>query len=451
MTDIFWVSLLLTVIASLLLPKWILLIFCVPLLMVVSFNNILPPLISIGDAHVQIFDSILIVVVIRVAGPILLRKQQLRLYPQYSSIAIFLCVLLAATILSYYRFGEEVFISEIISYLRLLTQIAVFFLFPYSIRTTGESLLARKTFYYVGYAIALTVYLSLIFFGFGTILGEVQTSEGINRYFGFIGDQVGFIILFFIFNKLIDRSWIGALFFAGALLATGTRGAFVALVVGVVIMLLEMRSELLLSKKKLGILLMGLAMFASVMVLQDFGGSRSRFVGHHLEAGLTQRLLTMKLAGLMFIDNIITGVGYTGFRHLALDYGARNEFGGLGYYFSENFIATAGNQFLQAATDGGILGLISFGYMVIVFLRTLKKVAMNTVNENRSMFFAGYVWLLSLLIGNLTAAWLLPSSMISYLLWIVLGFALLSDKPFPIPNRYPVVLGLRSNLIRTQA
>jgi O-antigen ligase len=254
----------------------------------------------------------------------------------------------------------------------------------------------------------------------------------------------------FIFKKIIDRSWIGAVFFAGALLATGTRGAFVTLVVGVVVVLLEMRTELLLSKKKMGFLLMVLGMFVSVMVLQDFGGSRSRFLGYHLEAGLTQRLLTIKLAGLMFIDNIITGVGYTGFRHLALDYGAWNEFSSR-LYFSQNYIATAGNQFLQAATDGGILGLISFGYMVIVLLRTLKKAARNTVNENRNIFFAGYVWLLSLLIGNLTAAWLLPSSLISYVLWIILGFALLSEKKLPIPNRYSVVSGLHSKLVRTQA
>jgi len=158
----------------------------------------------------------------------------------------------------------------------------------------------------------------------------------------------------------------------------------------------------------------------------------------------------MKLAGLMFIDNIITGVGYTGFRHFALDYGAWNEFSSV-LYFSRNFIATAGNQFLQVATDGGILGLISFGYMVIVLLRTLKKAARNTVNEYRNIFFAGYVWLLSLLLGNLTATWLLPSSLISYFLWIILGFTLLSEKKFPIPNRYSVFLGLHSKLVRTQA
>ena len=450
MTDIFWISLLLTVIASLLLPKWILLIFCIPFFMVVSFNDILPPLFSIGDANIQIFDSILIMVIIKVAGPILLRKQRLRLYPEYLSVAIFLCVLLAATIASYYRFGEEVFTSEIISFLRFLSQIAVFFLLPFSIRTTKELLLARKIFDYVGYAIALTVYLSLIFFGFGTILGEVQTSEGISRYFGFIGDQVGFIILFFIFNKLIHRDWIGVVLFLGALLATGTRGAIVALAVGLIIIALQMRNELALPKKKVAILLMALAIFVSLLVMLDFGGSRNRFLWYHLEAGLSQRLVTMKLAGLMFIDNIITGVGYTGFRHFALDYGAWNEFSSV-LYFSRNFIATAGNQFLQVATDGGILGLISFGYMVIVLLRTLKKAARNTVNEYRNIFFAGYVWLLSLLLGNLTATWLLPSSLISYFLWIILGFTLLSEKKFPIPNRYSVFLGLHSKLVRTQA
>jgi len=449
MTDITWISFLLIVIASLLLPKWLLLIFFVPLFMVTSFNNILPPLFSIGDADIQTFDPILIAVAIRVAGPILLRKQQLHFYPQYPSVAIFLCVLLGATIASYFRFGEEIFISEIISYIRLLTQISVFFLFPYSIRTTEELLLARKMFDYVGYAVASTVYLSFVVFGIGMELGEVQSSEEIVRYFGFIGDQVGFIILFFIFKKIIDRSWIGTVFLAGALFATGTRGAFVALSVGLVIILVQMRSQLSLSRRKMGILIMVLTIFVSIMVVQDFGGSRSRFLGYHLETGLTQRLVTMKLAGVMFIDNIIAGVGYTGFRHLALDYGAWHEFSSL-LYFSPKFIATAGNQFLQAATDAGILGLVSFGYMSIVFLRTLKKAAKTTVKQTQNDMSAGYVWLLSLLFGNLTAAWLLPSSLISYFLWIILGFAVLSEKNLPIANRNSVALGLHSKSVRTQ-
>ncbi len=438
-----FVSLLLVFGISLLLPEWLLLIFCIPFFMVLSFNDILPPLLSIGDANIQIFDSILIMVVIRVAGPILLRKQRLRAYPQYLSVAIFLCVLLAATIASYYRFGEEVFTSEIISFLRFLTQIAVFFLLPYSIRTTKELLLAQKIFHYVGYAIALTVYLSLIFFGFGTILGEIQTSEGISRYFGFIGDQVGFIILFFIFYKLIDRDWTGVVFFAGALLATGTRGAFVALAVGMIIIVLQMRSELSLPKKKLAILLMVLVIFVSILVMWDFGGSRSRFAGYHFEAGLTQRLITFELGARMFIDNIISGVGYTGFRHFALDYGAWEIFA-TQLYYSPNFIATAGNQFLQTATDAGILGLISFGYMSILFLRTLKKAAMKTVNQVHNLLVAGYVWLLSLLIGNLTAAWLLPGSLISYFLWIILGFALLNEKNLPASNWNSIDLGSHS-------
>jgi O-antigen ligase len=138
-------------------------------------------------------------------------------------------------------------------------------------------------------------------------------------------------------------------------------------------------------------------------------------------------LITIELGVRVFLDNILAGVGYTGFRHIALDYGAWEMFAAQLYY-SPNFIATAGNQFVQAATDGGILGLMSFGYMSIVFLRSLKKAARKTANQTHNFLLAGYVWLFSLLIGNLTAVWLLPSSLISYFLWIVLGFALLSKQ-----------------------
>jgi hypothetical protein len=40
----------------------------------------------------------------------------------------------------------------------------------------------------------------------------------------------------------------------------------------------------------------------------------------------------------------------------------------------------------------------------------------------------GYVWLFAMVIGAQTAAWLLPGSLIGYLLWLILGVALAARR-----------------------
>jgi O-antigen ligase len=152
---------------------------------------------------------------------------------------------------------------------------------------------------------------------------------------------------------------------------------------------------------------------------------RTRFLEKEiLESGVTQRWLTASIALRVFVDNIFTGVGFTGFRYIALDYGAvemmSKELGS----FAPNFIATAGNQYLQVATDGGIIALVIFIWMLVVFGLNLRRAELCTFGEQRASFAAGYLWLLSLAIGNQSAAWMLPGSLISYFLWILLGLSI---------------------------
>jgi hypothetical protein len=409
-------------IISLLLPKWALLVYCVPILMIFSFMEMIPPILSLLEADIEIFDYILFIIGIRIAGPILLGKQKITLNPILLPAFIFLSVLLGATIIAYYRFGEEIFISEVIAFLRMVTQIITFLFFIRSIRTEKELALTHKSLEYIGYIIAFTIYINFILYPLGLNLGEVMSSDGITRYFGPIGDQVSFILIFFIVKKLIDRKWISAAAFAGALLATGTRAAVIPLGIGIGMMAFKMRKEVKLTAKQVTILIIVCIILSSFTIIYDVGGLKSRLSGSQLELGLKQRILTTELALDVFLDNFLTGVGFTGFRFLSLDYGAWAVFT-KNLYFSPNFVATAGNQFLQAATDGGILGLVSFVWLSVVIVKVLKKAIIYSQGESYSHSLASYIWFLSLLVGNLTNAWLLPGSLISYFLWIILGFA----------------------------
>jgi O-antigen ligase len=148
-----------------------------------------------------------------------------------------------------------------------------------------------------------------------------------------------------------------------------------------------------------------------------------RFLDHNnVDSGLTQRFSTVTLAVQVFMDNFLLGVGFSGFRFAAIDYGAENLFfRNLSY--SPLFVASTGNQYLQVATDAGVVGLAAFLWMMRDFLRTLKRAEARVVGPLQEQTKAGYLWLLSLAIGNQSAAWLLPGSLISYLVWVSLGLA----------------------------
>jgi hypothetical protein len=171
--------------------------------------------------------------------------------------------------------------------------------------------------------------------------------------------------------------------------------------------------------------LLGICIVLGILLLFDTGGMRSRLLNKELfRIGINQRLFTISLAFRVFLDNPLLGVGFTGFKYIALDYGAIEEavekLGG----FVPNYIATASNQFLQVATDGGVIGLGAFIWIIFVISRSLRQAMENAPINQRPIFAAGYLWLWSLVIGNQTAAWILPGSLISYLLWLLLGLTI---------------------------
>lgn len=416
------------ILVLLILPNWLLLV-TIPLLMVLSMTSTIPPLISIGDVDIQIYDIVLIMMGFKVVTN-LLYKRQIPNHPVYSAIVVWLVILFLTTLTAFYRFGKEIFIAEIIALLRLIAQISILFLIPQLIQTSNQINIVRKSLEYMGYACAIIIYLNVILLPKGFVLGEVQATKEIIRYFGPLGDQVGFIILFFIYSQLISCNFLKTLFFWGAIVATGTVGILIAFGVGLIVLVIHtQKGGWRINKHRFLLLLIVIFIMSGILFWIDFGGLKSRLTGGSLfNFTIVTRQLTMGLATRVFLDNPFIGVGYTGFRFVALDYGAKEAFfekiGG----FSPSYIATAYNQYLQLATDGGILALASFLWMALAFLKTLKSSLNHVTGEIQNFLQTGYIWLLSLLIGAQSACWLLPGSLISYLLWIILGLALVAGR-----------------------
>ncbi len=419
-----WINLLVPVIVALLLPRWMLLIWGIPILMFLSFSNLVPPLFSVADVDIYSFDIVLCVVALRTCMAIGLGSRPLYFHNVYRIIAIYLSVLLAATFWALFRFGEEIFIGEIKPFLRMLAQMSVVFWMAEEVRWHRRVARVERSLRYLGYVIAASIYLNTLLIPSGMRFGEVQVSKEIVRYFGPLGDQVGFILIYFIYRELVNNNLLGATVLEGALTLTGTRGALIALAVGFGVLTLSRRWLFVRNYTRMMCSLFVFSVTLGILVSLDLGGIRSRFLkADMLEAGVGQRMFTMGTAVHVFADNMITGVGYTGFRFVALYYDAeRIAMERLGS-FSPNFIATAGNQYLQVATDAGVFALVFFVLMVVVFARTLRWAVVHSYGEERACFAASYLYLLSLALGNWSAVWVLPGSFISYLVWVLVGLA----------------------------
>jgi O-antigen ligase len=92
------------------------------------------------------------------------------------------------------------------------------------------------------------------------------------------------------------------------------------------------------------------------------------------------------------------------------------------HHYSPNFIANASNQILQTATDGGVIAVVAFVTFVVAAIGVFRMAAKEDT-DRRQFFVAGLVWLMALVVGNQTAAWLLPGGLISHILYVMIGLA----------------------------
>jgi hypothetical protein len=403
----------------LLLPNWLLLVWGIPFL---QFDR--TSLLSIGGADIRAYDIVMSVIALKVACFLMLSRHRLHSY-MYAPICAFLTVLLVATLLSYSRFGYDVFKGEIVAFTRFLCQFIIFALMAHSILTTRQLELADNCIYFFGLALAASVYIGLILFTVGIQFGETSIDEygNIRRFFGPLGDQVSYLLPLFLYRELIKRRIMVALFFGMAILLTGTRGALIISIIGLAFIYKSFfrnryiwkGSYTVVSSIVVGIMVVALSL--------NVGGMWARFMDREvLGSGFRLRGTSAVLATEMFLDNILTGVGFSGFKFMVSDYSRETIFSP-SLEYSPNFEATPANQYLQVATDAGILGLILFLWMIRRCLGVLRLAQKFVPVELKQSFEASYIWMWSLLIGAQGVVWMLPDMTMSYILWMILGMA----------------------------
>lgn len=412
---------------ALALPVQSLLLFAIlPLTLLSDGFQVLPPLLEIGEAQVRASDGLLIAVGGKVLLLVLAKRRRLQWHAAYGPLLTYLGILFVAIWVAYLRFGQAIFEAEMTAFARMLASVVVLALLVVGMGPRQPTI-SLKLLDALGYVIALSVGINLVSGALGLELGEVQTGEGMTRTFGPIGDQVGFMLSYFAFAKILERKLLAASFFALCIYATGTRGALAVLIVGLGFMVWKLREEIGLTRGKLVASALVLAVFLGLLVVQDVGGLRLRYSPEQLRFTLEERLMAARVALQVFRESPLLGIGFTGFRYLAWDYVEGDRLARI-LATQRSPMSTAENQYLQVLADGGLLALAAFVWMMAVFLKTFRAAASAEDARVRTQAQAGYIWLLALLVGNQTAAWLIPSSLIATQLWLVLGLAIIAQQ-----------------------
>jgi O-antigen ligase len=264
------------------------------------------------------------------------------------------------------------------------------------------------------------------------------------RYFGFVGDQVAWLLSFLAIYYFVRGKLIFFALCLMVLFATLSRGALVVVGIGVAFHLLfspmvDTRSFVM----RFGALLIGAAGF---FLFQDtIGAFMERFYG--LDLLENDRTRTIAFTLRVFDLSPIFGSGYN-----AHTYFFRPIAPAVNY--AQVLWATPVSTWAQILADGGIVTFIPFFmwalHCVWTAFRTLR-VARGDPEARALMGLAA--WFVAYVPFNHTAAWLLPSSLLSPLVFVVAGVVmgrsvafLHSASPMRVPYRAQPVAVARSGL-----
>jgi O-antigen ligase len=382
---------------------------------------------TVGPMDVAAIDIAVIILLGKLLVDIA-RRRTIAADPRlYAMLAIFLGVNLFATLVAGVKFGESHLLECATAWARLVASMMLVPITAQAIRTLPQ---ARRCLWILLGTLGVLAAIQFVnFFGasHGLVIGEVQGLErGEVRYFGPVGDSVGFVLLLGYLLALCFGSLAGAAAFLGAILLTAGFGAIFATVLGSVFFLLTARdapafgAALRRRVWLLPILLVGVPVVGVLYARPFMGPLLDRVATGEYESSGEQRLDSGRAAVAMILDNPLFGVGYMGYQQSLERYGG-NQFFDLSN--PDGGTANANNQVLQTLTDSGLPGLVVFVGLVFCVGRSFRNIAARRDEPFFSAFYRGALfWLLALVFGNLSAVWLLPS-FAEIVLWILLGIS----------------------------
>jgi O-antigen ligase len=138
-----------------------------------------------------------------------------------------------------------------------------------------------------------------------------------------------------------------------------------------------------------------------------------------------QRLFTLGLALDVLKSNILFGIGFLRFSEVVSEGGASMLFDAvkISGQFAESYVANASNQYLQSGLDAGIAGVVALVLLLVRSATTCLAEAREDDGVLAPFLMAGFAWIVGLALGNQSAVWILPGSLLFCVFCVVLGLA----------------------------
>jgi len=272
-------------------------------------------------------------------------------------------------------------------------------------------------------AISASVYLCVALHFAGVPFGEfLQFRDGSFRAFGPLGDQVSFVIILPALVALAEARPAAFAIHFGALLLTATRGALLALVAGVVAFLVVMVARKMRGTRQTrgrgaawGLFSIGVA--ALIMASPVATSIRDRITMSPTNQEYSFRWTAITSGLNLVAEHPLLGVGFNGFgdrrRAVAEDW--------LATAASEAGLARTANQYVQTATDGGLLAVLALLLFVGLTLRNAWR-AIGWREANAELV-GTQLWLIGVLIGNQGAPWLLSDAVSGFFMFAAAAMA----------------------------
>jgi hypothetical protein len=242
----------------------------------------------------------------------------------------------------------------------------------------------------------------------GIPFGEVIDAGTTFRAFGPLGDQVGFVVVLPALTSLVARRPLRFGFHLSAVLLTGTRGALLCLLVGVIgLFVLRVGTSRGRRWQLAAVVVVGILLWFMPM-----------------SAALKERFLQPSMRRQAFETGIevvrkspVIGVGFNG---LDSNRSAVVEDWTIPVQ-AANGLSRASNQYIQTAVDGGLVALSALLLFVALGIRNARRVIRWPAASPELL--GSQLWLISVFLGNQASLWLLPETACGFFVFAVAGLA----------------------------
>gem|GEM_PF-6658258 len=263
-----------------------------------------------------------------------------------------------------------------------------------------------------------SVLVCAIGYQFGFEFGEVLELSSIpTRYFGPIGDQIGFVSALGVFLALSRARWTLSLLHLLAVILTGTRGLLPVLGLGILAYGYFLTLGNVGSRTRSALRLTGVLLLVAGVLFSPVGEIVTERITDRalLESGVSTRGGAMLLATEIVWDHPWFGVGYSGFKEQAILRGAHLAF----VTFNSIYISNAQNPYLDAAVSGGFVGLAIYLLVLLIAFRGPRISIGGAPADLLASLLGLRIWIFAMIIGLQSACIVLPVSII--LLFFVLA------------------------------